>query len=281
MTAGLDGPLVAACVGSSCPSRRWFPERTAAVLRELRARHGASAVLLGAAADAPFALETLRATDGGVRDLVGRTTLRQLLAILARARLAFGPDSGALHLAAALGTPAVSLWGATSALRSTPFGCERLTVVGRAPCAPCFLRDCPIERVCMRDIATDAVVARAARCWRNERRRRRSGWPWWLRRTIRGCERRARSSLLRRAFRHASSVVAALAALAPRLVRSLIMATRTDSLSPGRRRGGAAGSTRRRGSIRPPAWRPRPEASDARRDTRALSRSPRPAARSS
>jgi len=162
MTAGLDGPLVAACVGSSCPSRRWFPERTATVLRELRARYGASAVLLGAAADAPFALETLRATDGGVRDLVGRTTLRQLLGILARARLVFGPDSGALHLAAALGTPAVSLWGATSALRSVPFGCERLTVVGRAPCAPCFLRDCPIERVCMRDIATDAVVARAA-----------------------------------------------------------------------------------------------------------------------
>jgi len=97
-----------------------------------------------------------------VRDLVGRTTLRQLLAILARARLAFGPDSGALHLAAALGTPAVSLWGATSVLRSTPFGGERLTVVGRAPCAPCFLRDCPIERVCMRDIATDAVMARAA-----------------------------------------------------------------------------------------------------------------------
>ncbi|HTD27100.1 MAG TPA: glycosyltransferase family 9 protein, partial [Candidatus Elarobacter sp.] len=104
---------------------------------------------------------TLRATDGGVRDLVGRTTLRQLLAILARARLAFGPDSGALHLAAALGTPAVSLWGATSPVRSTPFGCEHLTVVGRAPCAPCFLRDCPIGRVCMREIASDAVVARA------------------------------------------------------------------------------------------------------------------------
>jgi ADP-heptose:LPS heptosyltransferase len=162
LTAGLDGPLVAACVGSSCPSRRWFPERTAAVLRELRARHGTSAVLLGAAADAPFALETLRATDGGVRDLVGRTTLRQLLAVLSRVRLAFGPDSGALHLAAAVGTPAVSLWGATSAQRSTPFGCERLTLVGRAPCAPCFLRDCPIGRVCMREIASDAVVARAA-----------------------------------------------------------------------------------------------------------------------
>src|SRR5947208_11294559 len=62
---------------------------------------------------------------------------------------------------------------------------------------------------------------------------------------------------------------------------SLTTITRTDSLSPGRRRGGAAGSTRRRGSIRPPAWRPRPAVSGARRATRVLSRSPRPAARSS
>jgi lipopolysaccharide heptosyltransferase II len=161
-TAGLDGPLVAACVGSSCPSRRWFPERTAAVLRALRARHGTSALLLGAASDAPFALATLRATDGGVRDLVGRTTLRQLLAILVRARLAFGPDSGALHLAAAVGTPAVSLWGATSPARSTPYGSENFAVSGAAACAPCFLRDCPIGRVCMEAVAVETVAARAA-----------------------------------------------------------------------------------------------------------------------
>ena len=158
---GLDGPLIAACVGSSCPSRRWFPERTAAVLRALRDRRGTSGVLLGTAADEAFARAAAAAAGAGVRSLVGRTTLRQLLAVLARARLAFGPDSGALHLAAALGTPAVSLWGATSAARSTPFGCEGLAVSGTAPCAPCFLKDCPIGRVCMRAIGADAVLARA------------------------------------------------------------------------------------------------------------------------
>jgi len=162
LTAGLEGRLVAACVGSSCPSRRWFPDRTAAVLRELRARHRTSAVLLGTGADASFALATLREVDGGVRDLVGRTNLRQLLALLARAELAFGPDSGALHLAAAVGTPAVSLWGATSPERSTPFGSEGRSVGGKAPCAPCFLRECPIGRVCMREIPVDVVVARSA-----------------------------------------------------------------------------------------------------------------------
>jgi heptosyltransferase I len=162
LTAGLGGPLVAACIGSSCPSRRWFPERTAAVLRRLRAEHGASAVLLGTGADAGFARATLAGFDGEVRNLVGRTTIRQVLAVLARARLAFGPDSGALHLAAAVGTPALSLWGATSALRSTPYGCDALALSGEAPCSPCFLAHCPIGRVCMQSIAADTVADHAA-----------------------------------------------------------------------------------------------------------------------
>jgi heptosyltransferase-1 len=161
LTAGLPRPLVAACVGSSCPSRHWFPERTAGVLANLAARRGGSAVVLGTAADAPFAAEVVRATSGRVRDLTGRTTLRQLAAILAQADLAFGPDSGALHVAAAVGTPVVSLWGATSAERSAPYGSERHTIQGNAPCAPCFLRDCPIGRMCMQTIASETVVAHA------------------------------------------------------------------------------------------------------------------------
>ena len=155
---GLARPLVAACVGSSCPSRRWFPDRTAAALRRLRDRDGGSAVLLGTAADAGFAAEVARRSDGGVRDLVGRTSLRQLLAILGRAQLAFGPDSGALHIAAAVGVPTVSLWGATSAVRSAPWGWEQLAVTGAAPCSPCFLSTCPIGRVCMRAIEPEAVT---------------------------------------------------------------------------------------------------------------------------
>jgi heptosyltransferase-2 len=115
-------------------------------------------VLLGTATDAGFAAEVARRSDGGVRDLVGRTSLRQLLAILGRAQLAFGPDSGALHIAAAVGVPTVSLWGATSAARSAPWGSERLTVTGAAPCSPCFLATCPIGRVCMRAIEPAAVT---------------------------------------------------------------------------------------------------------------------------
>jgi lipopolysaccharide heptosyltransferase II len=161
-TGDLGKRLVAACVGSSCGSRRWFPERTAAVLRTLRQRHRTGAVLLGARGDVAFAIETMRDAPRAVRDLVGRTTLRQLLAILARSAVVFGPDSGALHLAAAVGRPVVSLWGATSPLRSTPWGGDALAVQGVTPCAPCFLTECPIGRVCMRTIDVDAVVERAS-----------------------------------------------------------------------------------------------------------------------
>ena len=161
LTSGLPQPIVAACLGSSCPSRRWFPEETAAALSDMAARRGASAVLLGTAADAVFAAAVIRATRPPARDLTGRTSLRQLMAVLARADVAFGPDSGALHVAAAVGTPVVSLWGATSADRSAPYGYERHTIRGDAPCAPCFLRDCPIGRVCMRAISADRVVGQA------------------------------------------------------------------------------------------------------------------------
>jgi len=167
LLAGLPEPVVAACVGSSCPSRTWFPAPTATVLRTLRERHGGSAVLVGTAADAPFAAAVRREMPAGVRDLAGRTTLRQLLGVIGRTALAFGPDSGALHLAAALGKPVVSLWGATSPLRSAPWRSERWAISGDAPCMPCFLRRCPIGRVCMEAITPERVLACASEVLRS------------------------------------------------------------------------------------------------------------------
>ena len=151
-------PFVAACVGSSCPSRRWWPERTAAVLDDLHAHAGTASVVLGAPADVAFGDAVVAAMRSPARNLAGRTTLRELMAILARARLAFGPDSGALHLAAAVGVRVVSLWGATSARRSTPFGSEPWVASGRVACSPCFLTTGPIGRVCMQAIEIDDVV---------------------------------------------------------------------------------------------------------------------------
>ena len=161
LLAGAAGPLAAACVGSSCPSRRWWPAPTAAVLDRLHDRFGTTGVVLGAGADVGFARAVAAQARSPVVDLAGRTSLAELVAVLVRARVAFGPDSGALHLAAALGVPVVSLWGATSAARSAPYGSERWVVEGTSPCRPCFLTRCPIGRVCMSAIDAETVCATA------------------------------------------------------------------------------------------------------------------------
>jgi ADP-heptose:LPS heptosyltransferase len=92
--------------------------------------------------------------------LVGRTSLRDVIGILARATITVGPDSGPMHISSAVGTPVVSLWGATSPLRSAPWGSENLIVRGDVPCAPCYLRRCPIGRLCMERIRPQAVLSR-------------------------------------------------------------------------------------------------------------------------
>jgi len=156
---GVSRPFAAFVLGSSCPSRRWFADRTAAAGLALWRDRGYSAVLLGTGADRAFAARVVTALDCPVRDLVGATSLREAMGVLGQAAIVVSPDSGAMHLAAAVGRPVVSLWGATSAARSAPHGSEVLTVTGRAGCAPCYLRRCPIGRVCMEDVRVDDVLA--------------------------------------------------------------------------------------------------------------------------
>jgi len=159
LLAPVRGPFLAAFIGSTWESRWWFAERTAAVLASLRARFGLQGVLLGAPGrEAVFARQIEAAAAGSVVNLAGATSLRDLIGIFARARVAFGPDSGPMHLAAAVGTPVVSLWGATSPLRSAPYGSEDLARVGHVACQPCYLRECPVERICMQQIRVEAVV---------------------------------------------------------------------------------------------------------------------------
>jgi len=158
----LDGAgerFAALFLGSTWPSRQWFAQPTALVCEGLRAR-GLTPVLIGAGGDVTFAREVAAAAKGPLVDCCGKTTLRDVIAILARATIAIGPDSGPMHIAAAVGTPVVSLWGATSPARSAPFGFEQLVLVGDAPCVPCYLKRCPIGRLCMESITPAAVLAR-------------------------------------------------------------------------------------------------------------------------
>ncbi|MFN8644865.1 MAG: glycosyltransferase family 9 protein [Candidatus Binatia bacterium] len=101
-------------VGSTWPSRQWFPAATAALCERLRER-GVGRGPGRRAGRCP--LRHRRAGGrrrGARRDLVGRTSLRQVIAVMERAAVAVGPDTGPMHIATAVGAPVVALFGATS-----------------------------------------------------------------------------------------------------------------------------------------------------------------------
>ena len=99
-----------------------------------------------------------RASDAVV-DLAGRTSLRELLALLGLCRVVLTNDTGPMHVAAALGVPVVVPFGSTSPELTGPgFSPSAVVLAATSPCGPCFLRECPIDFRCMQEITVDQVV---------------------------------------------------------------------------------------------------------------------------
>jgi heptosyltransferase I len=153
-------PLLGVILGSSWESRIYFPQSAAQAIIELNRRLGLVPVLIGAPGERHLA-DGVRQHLGQMEvvDLAGRTGLRELAAVFRHCRVAFGPDCGPMHIAAAVGCPVVSLWGATAPERSAPWGFAHLAIKARIPCHPCYLRRCPIDRECMHRIEPDEVIA--------------------------------------------------------------------------------------------------------------------------
>lgn len=160
---GVGGEFAVFFIGSSWESKRWFPVETSRCAAESQRRYGLEIVVLGGREDIPFAQMMENIAEVRFINCVGQTSLRESIGILGRAKVAVGPDTGLMHLAAAVGTPVISLWGATSPQRTGPHGFEDLVVLGEAACSPCYLRRCPIGRVCMRSIDIDEVIAKVGK----------------------------------------------------------------------------------------------------------------------
>ena len=162
LLADTPRPYAAFFLGSRWPSRFWFPTATAQVARTLQQEYDMGTVLIGGPGEVGFASQVSAALgEAKATDLSGKTSLRDLIGIFSRARLGIGPDSGPMHIAAAVGTPVISLWGATSPSRSAPWGSENFVLCGPAACSPCYARDCKIQRVCMQRITPEQVLEKA------------------------------------------------------------------------------------------------------------------------
>jgi heptosyltransferase-1 len=147
-------------VGSRWESKGWFPAQISSCASLMQERYGLGIVLLGSETDAALAREVELSCGRDIANLVGRTSLKEAVGIIARAKIAVGPDTGLMHIAAAVGTPVISLWGATSPSRTGPYGFEELAIQGKADCSPCYRRHCPIGRVCMKSIDVETIMAK-------------------------------------------------------------------------------------------------------------------------
>ena len=151
------------------PTKRWPSDRFVETARILREKAKCRWMVLGGAGDRALADvitgDLTRATGEPPLNLAGATSLRELAAMLKISDLVLTNDSGPMHLAAAVGTPVVAIFGSTSPELTGPVFSERAQVVRRpAPCAPCFRRECPIDLRCLRGIEPEQVVAAALRC---------------------------------------------------------------------------------------------------------------------
>ena len=168
--AGWDGrrPLVAIAPGAAYGSAKRWPPSSFADLAAGLAEDGVATVMVGASADKTTSAEVMRELRGRATliDVVGQTDIPALAGVLANCRAVAANDSGALHLAAALGVSVSGVFGPTDERLSTPRALDPspkplVTILTHETwCRPCGLRECPLDHMCMIGIpAADAVAA--------------------------------------------------------------------------------------------------------------------------
>ncbi|MGV3533119.1 MAG: lipopolysaccharide heptosyltransferase II, partial [Chthoniobacteraceae bacterium] len=152
---------IALCPGAEYgPAKRWLPDRYGEVMRRISEEHNCEWLLVGVAKDVPVGEEILRYSgDARVQNLIGKTSLAELIAQLRTCELLLTNDTGTMHLAAFLGIPVVAVFGSTEPRLTGPLGEGHHVLRRHVPCSPCFLRECPLDFRCMHAVESGAVIA--------------------------------------------------------------------------------------------------------------------------
>jgi heptosyltransferase-2 len=152
------------------PAKRWPVEKFVAAARDIQNRTSCTWLTFGSKADLAIAgriASAFASPPFAIWDLAGKTGLRELMALLKLCRVLLTNDTGPMHVAAALGTPVVVPFGSTSPELTGPGlpGDKRHRLLkSDAPCAPCFLRECPIDFRCLNGISVERVVEAVLSC---------------------------------------------------------------------------------------------------------------------
>jgi len=163
---GLGSPdrMVALHAGANWLLKRWPSRRFAELADALSERYGAHVLFIGGEGDLPLIESILRRTRSRPLVAAGRTTFRQMGALLKRTRLLISNDSGPLHMGMAVGVPVVALFGPTDPKLTGPVnGAKAVTLFGSIGCpVPCYRLDCPAN-LCMEQITVEDVLTAAGK----------------------------------------------------------------------------------------------------------------------
>jgi len=160
-----SGPLIVIAPGAAYgAAKRWLPEHFGAMVIQVIQKTGAQCAIVGTAGDAATTSEVLAAIDpvsrGSVIDLTGATSLPVLAGVLTLAAACVSNDSGAMHLAGAVGAPLAALFGPTRDRETAPLtrhGGRAELLINQVWCRPCMLRECPIDHRCMTGLRPERV----------------------------------------------------------------------------------------------------------------------------
>ena len=155
-----DKPLVLLCPGSvNSRAKRWPAERYAALADNL-AESGTTVALIGSLGELEVSKQVISLARRPPVLLTGRTSVAEVTALISIADVLVTNDTGPAHIGAALGTPTVVIFGPTNPLTTRPYGSAGEIIRHPPDCAPCMLRDCPIDHRCMTAITPEEVFQR-------------------------------------------------------------------------------------------------------------------------
>ena len=156
-----DKPLAVLCPGSvNSRAKRWPVERYAELADRL-IESGVNVALIGSSAEVEVSQQVITQARQAPVLLTGKTSVAEVVAIICVADVLVTNDTGPAHVGAALGTPTLVIFGPTNPLTTYPFSPNAQMIREPPDCAPCMLRDCPIDHRCMTAISSAQVFQKA------------------------------------------------------------------------------------------------------------------------
>ena len=142
-------------------AKQWSFRRYAAVANRFVEAVGAKIIIFGGPGEKELGSRVAQAMRTGPIVLSGKTTVRELMALLKRCHMLLTNDTGPMHVAAAFGVPVVAIFGPTDPAATAPAGMNHVVVTAQVGCSPCLLRACPIDHACMNGIEEQEVFGAA------------------------------------------------------------------------------------------------------------------------